>query len=95
MPNIISPPYNNPNPTGTFNVGFYYIVNNPAVDRFQIRIISITQTPQGTITNVEATSGLQSFAAWSTPTPYVDNGPTPTSLLTGLSGNYLHAPDRS
>lgn len=84
--NIISPPYNNPNPTGTFNVGFYYIVNNPAVDRFQIRIISITQTPQGTITNVEATSGLQSFAAWSTPTPYVDNGPTPTPFLTGFQG---------
>ena len=38
---IISPPYNNPNPTGTFNVGFYYIVNNPLVDRYQVRIISI------------------------------------------------------
>ena len=84
--NIISPPYNNPNPTGTFNVGFYYIVNNPLVDRFQVRIISVTQTSSGTVTNVEATSGLQTFAAWSTPVPYVDNGPNPTPLLNGFEG---------
>jgi hypothetical protein len=84
--NIISPPYNNPNPVGTFNVGFYYIVNNPLVDRFQIRIISVTQTPMGTVTNVEATSGLQFFSAWSTPVPYVDNGPNPTPLLNGFEG---------
>ena len=84
---IISPPYINPNPVGTFNVGFYYIVNNPVADRFQIRIISVTSTPQGTITNVEATTGLQSFVAWSTPVPYVDNGPTPTPLLNGFQGN--------
>ncbi|OSZ80700.1 hypothetical protein CAP36_05465 [Chitinophagaceae bacterium IBVUCB2] len=83
---IISPPYPNPNPVGTFNVGFYYIVNNPVVDRFQIRIISVTSTGQGTVTNIEATSGVQSFAAWSTPVPYVDNGPTPTPLLNGFEG---------
>lgn len=83
---IISPPYPNPNPNGTFTVGFYYIVNNPFVDRFQVRIISVTQTPSGTVTNVEATTGLQSFAAWSTPTPYVDNGPTPTPFLNGFEG---------
>ena len=53
--NIISPPFVNPNPTGTFNVGFYYIVPDPAVDRFQIRIIAITQTPTGTVTDVKAT----------------------------------------
>lgn len=84
---IISPPYPNPNPNGTFNVGFYYIVHNPVVDRFQIRIVSVTTTPTGTVTNIEATSGLQSFAAWSTPVPYVDNGPTPTPLLNGFEGN--------
>ncbi len=84
--NIISPPYNNPNPTGTFNVGFYYIVNQPNVDRFQVRIISLTQTPNGTVTNVEATSGVQFFSTWSTPTPYVDNGPQPTPLLNGFEG---------
>ncbi len=75
--NIISPPYSNPNPTGTFNVGFYYIVNDPFVlDKFQVRIISVTQTSQGTVTNVEATSGVQSFATWTTtplgPQPYND-----------------------
>ncbi len=85
--NIISPPYSNPNPTGFFTVGFYYIVNNPSVDRFQIRIISVTQTGQGTVTNIEATSGLQSFAAWSTPAVYIDNGSSPTPLLNGFSGN--------
>ncbi len=84
--NIISPPYNNPNPNGTFTVGFYYIVNNPVVDRFQVRIISVTSTPLGTVTNVEATSGLQSFAAWSTPVAYIDNGPNPTPLLNGFEG---------
>jgi hypothetical protein len=89
--NIISPPYSNPNANGTFNVGFYYIVPNPAVDRFQVRIISVTSTPTGTVTNVEATSGVQSFAAWSTPTPYVDGTtasvPDPTPLMNGFQGN--------
>jgi hypothetical protein len=85
--NIISPPYQNPNPNGTFNVGFYYIVNNPLVDRFQVRIISVTQTLMGTVTNVEATSGLQSFSAWSVPKIYVDNGPNATNLLDGFEGN--------
>jgi len=91
--NIISPPYPNPNPNGTFNVGFYYIVNNPAVDRFQVRIISVTQTPQGTVTNVEATSGLQTFSSWSNPAPsaYVDGTTRPvpdaTPFLNGFEGN--------
>ncbi len=84
--NIISPPYQNPNPNGTFTVGFYYIVNNPFVDRFQVRIISVTQTSMGTVTNIEATSGLQLFSAWSTPLPYIDNGPNPTPLLNGFQG---------
>lgn len=90
--NIISPPYANPNPTGTFNVGFHYIVPNPATDRFQIRIISVTQTPLGTVTNVEASSGVQFFAAWPPPgTPYVDGVttpvPDPTPFLVGTEGN--------
>lgn len=85
--NIISPPYNNPNPTGSFNVGFHYIVGNPVVDRFQVRIISVTQTPTGTVTNVEATSGVQAFLAWSTPSSYIDTGASPTPLLNGFQGN--------
>ena len=80
---IISPPYNNPNPVGTFNVGFYYIVPNPNTNKFQVRIISVTTTPQGTITNVEASSGVQSFADWSNPTHY--NDPS-VSLLDGFEG---------
>lgn len=84
--NIISPPYKNPNPNGTFTVGFYYIVNNPNVDRFQVRIVSVTQTELGTVTNIEATSGVHFFSAWSTPTPYVDNGPDPTPFLSGFQG---------
>jgi hypothetical protein len=89
--NIISPPYPNPNPAGTFNVGFSYIIGSPATDRFQVRIISVTSTPQGTVTNVEATSGVQFFSAWSSPIPYVDvagpNVPDPTPLLNGFAGN--------
>jgi Secretion system C-terminal sorting domain len=89
--NIISPPYVNSNPVGTFNVGFYYIVGNPAVDRFQVRIISVIVTPQGTLTNVEATSGVQFFSNWSTPAAYIDGTtapvPDPTTLLNGFQGN--------
>jgi hypothetical protein len=90
--NIISPPYVNPNPTGTFNIGFYYIVNDPFVlDKFQVRIISVTQTPMGTVTNVEATSGVQSFATWSNPipAPYNDltsGAPNPTPFMGGWQG---------
>jgi Secretion system C-terminal sorting domain len=89
--NIISPPYVNSSPVGTFNVGFSYIVGNPLADRFQVRIISVSVTPQGTVTNVEATSGVQFFSSWSTPTPYVDGTtvpvPDPTPLLNGFRGN--------
>jgi hypothetical protein len=90
--NIISPPYVNANPVGTFNVGFYYIVGNPVVDRFQVRIIAVTLTPQGTLTNVVATSGVQFFSNWSTPGGYIDGtttGPVPdqTVLLNGSQGN--------
>jgi hypothetical protein len=81
---IISPPYINPNPTGTFNVGFYYITPNANTDEFQVRIISVTQTPMGTVTNVEASSGVQKFSDWSTPTAYNDNTSgvaDPTNLM--------------
>ena len=81
---IISPPYINPNPSGTFNVGFYYIVPNANVDQFQVRIVSVTQTPLGTVTNVEASSGVQFFSDWSTPTPYNDltaGVPDPTAQM--------------
>jgi len=83
---IISPPFNNPNPNGTFNVGFYYIIPDPVVDKFQVRIISVTQTSQGTQTNVEATTGAQSFSAWSTPQPYNDltMGVAPTTPFMGM-----------
>ena len=91
--NIISPPFVNPNPTGTFNVGFYYIVPNPVTDRFQIRIIAITQTPSGTVTDVKATSGVQFFSGLSVAgsiTPYVDGVTTPvadpTPFLVGSQG---------
>jgi hypothetical protein len=97
--NIISPPYPNPSPSGTFNVGFYYIVGSLA-DRFQVRIISVMQTPQGTVTNVEATSGVQFFSNWSTPAPYVDGVtttvPDPTPLMGAFQGNIcmqLNDPD--
>lgn len=85
---IISPPYVNPSPVGTFNIGFYYIVPNPAVDRFQVRIISVTQTPQGTVTNVEASSGVQPFTAWSTPVPYIDGTTTPVPDPTPFMGTF-------
>jgi hypothetical protein len=74
---VISPPFTNPNPNGTFNIGFHYIVNNPALDRFQVRIISLTQTSMGTVTNVEASSGAQFFSNFSTPTLYIDGTTSP------------------
>jgi len=81
---LISPPYINPNPNGTFNVGFYYIVPNANLDEFQVRIVSVTQTPMGTVTNIEASSGVQKFSDWSTPTAYNDmtaGVPDPTPLM--------------
>ncbi|HYC41133.1 MAG TPA: T9SS type A sorting domain-containing protein [Chitinophagaceae bacterium] len=87
--NIISPPYPNPNPNGTFNVGFYYIITNRNTDQFQVRIISVTQTPSGTVTNVEASSGVQDFEDWSTPTPYDDMAapvPDPTPHMGAWQG---------
>jgi len=90
--NLISPPYTNPNPSGTFNLGFHYIVPNPATDRFQVRVISVTETSTGTVTNVVATSGTQFFASWPpAATPYVDGVtstvPDPTPLLNGFEGD--------
>jgi hypothetical protein len=83
---VISPPFTNPNPTGTFNVGFYYIVGNPAIDRFQVRIISVTETASGTVTDVKASSGVQFFSSWSTPQPYVDGVTTPVTEPTPFMG---------
>lgn len=80
---IISPLYTNPNPPGTFDVGFYYVVPNPAVNRFQVRVISAT--PQGafTVYNVEATTGFRPFISHSTtPTPYTGGAPQ----VSGMQG---------
>jgi hypothetical protein len=72
---IISQPYQNPSPQGQFNVGFYYIVPNAALDFFQVRIVSVSSGPGGeTVTDLVASSGVQRFSAWSSPAPYVDQG---------------------
>jgi hypothetical protein len=92
---IISPPYVNPSPQGQFNVGFYYIVPNALVDRFQVRIVSVSPGPGGeTVTNIVASSGVQSFSSWSSPAHYVDydhttaDGTSPANpFLTGDSGH--------
>lgn len=79
---IISPLYKNPNPVGVFDVGFYYVVPNPAVNRFQVRIVSAT--PQGpfTVYNVEATSDFLFFSDYSTPAVYSGGAPD----ITGMEG---------
>lgn len=81
---IISPLYNNPNPVGTFDVGFYYVVPDPSVNRFQIRIISAT--PQGpyTVYNVEATTGFRPFSTYSVSAPTAYTGGA--SQITGMQG---------
>jgi len=92
---IISPPFANPSPQGQFNVGFYYIVPNAALDYFQVRIVSVAPGPGGeTVTNLVASSGVQRFSSWSTPAHYVDhaysnaNGTSPANpFLTGDSGH--------
>jgi hypothetical protein len=72
---IISPPYVNPSAMGQFNVGFYYIVPNALTDRFQVRIIAVSPGPGGTtVSNLVASTGAQSFALWSSPHSYVDQG---------------------
>lgn len=73
---IISPLYTNPNPVGIFDVGFYYVVPNPAVNRFQVRIISATPQGEFTVYNEEASSDFRTFAEFSTPpTPYAGGAP--------------------
>jgi hypothetical protein len=70
---IISPPYPNPNPSGIFDVGFWYKTSNRLTDRFQIRLVQMSTGPGGTtITNIVATSGVQRFIDWSTPNTYID-----------------------
>ncbi|HEY0356890.1 MAG TPA: T9SS type A sorting domain-containing protein [Flavisolibacter sp.] len=81
---IISPLYPNPNPVGIFDVGFYYVVPNPAVNRFQVRIISATPQGEFTVYNVEATSNFRTFTEFSTPpTPYAGGAPQ----IAGMQGN--------
>jgi hypothetical protein len=93
--NIISPPYENPNPAGIFDVGFFYIVPNAQVDRFNISLVRITVMPDpsggGDITfqEVVARSGFKTFASFSAhpPVRYIDP----------LGGNYAitHSGDSS
>lgn len=81
---IISPLYRNPNPVGVFDVGFHYIVPDPAVNRFQVRIISATPQGSYTVYNVEATTDFQFFSAYSTtPTAYTGGAPQ----VSGMEGN--------
>jgi hypothetical protein len=88
---IISPFYTNPNAPGTFDVGFHYIVPNPAVNRFQIRIFSANLTGSPTVYSVDATTGFLPFAAYSTPTAYTGGAPQ----VTGMEGNIcLHLMDQ-
>jgi hypothetical protein len=87
---IISPPYVNPNAVGTFNVGFHYVITNRNTDLFQVRIISVTQTAMGTITDVVASSGAQHFNDWSDPVAYDDLSapvPDPTPLMGTWQGD--------
>jgi hypothetical protein len=70
---IISPPYANPNPSGIFDVGFWYKTSNRLTDRFQVRLVQLAAGPGGTtVTNIVATSGVQPFTSWSTPNTYID-----------------------
>jgi hypothetical protein len=81
---IISPLYANPNPVGIFDVGFYYVVPDPAVNRFQVRVISATPQGDFTVYNVVATSNFHEFTDYSTPpTPYTGGAPQ----IAGMQGN--------
>lgn len=63
---IISPPYSNPSPATIFDVGFWYQVPSAVIDRFQVRLVAISPGPAGTtVTNIVASSGVQTFANWS------------------------------
>lgn len=83
---IISPLYSNPNPQGTFNVGFYYVVGNAATDRFQVRIISASGQGGQTVYNFEASSRIRAFSEFSTPTTYTDAVNPTNPLFNGQQG---------
>src|SRR5579875_2264778 len=92
---IISPPYVNPSPAGTFDVGFFYIVPNATLDRFMVRIIALKDTIANgmptTVTNVVATSGIKSFndPTYGTHSTYIDTASDPVqkALNSGDSGH--------
>lgn len=87
---IISSPYVSPNAPGEFNVGFYYIVPNALLDRFQIRLVRLAPGPGGDLVpELVASSNPRVFADWSNEAPYVDypHGTSPANpFLTGDSG---------
>jgi hypothetical protein len=83
---IVSPLYPNPNPAGTFNVGFYYIVGNAATDRFQVRVFSANAQGDQTVYNVEASSGPRLFSDFSNPNPYIDPIHPANPLFNGDQG---------
>jgi hypothetical protein len=61
---IISQPYANPSAPTIFDVGFWYQTPSAVIDRFQVRLVAISPGPSGTtVTNIVASSGVQSFAS--------------------------------
>lgn len=87
---ILSTDYPSPTTAGFFDVGFVYVVPNPAVDQFNIALIRLTTTSTAggdqTKDDIVAISGFKSFSSFSTiaPTPYTDQFGNPA--LTGQRG---------
>ncbi|HTM91695.1 MAG TPA: T9SS type A sorting domain-containing protein [Flavisolibacter sp.] len=91
---IISPPYTNPSPAGIFDVGFWYQTSNALVDKFQVRLVSVSPGPAGTtITNIVASSGARTFANFGTFTTKIDASNPANSGDTGRVCIRLLDPD--
>ncbi len=88
---ILSTSYPSPTTEGAFDVGFVYVVPNPAVDRFAVSLVRLqtTPTPGGfdeTITSTVAISGFKTFTEFSS-TPMAYSDPFGNTALTGQRGS--------
>lgn len=88
---ILSRSYPSPTTEGAIDVGFVYVVPNPAVDRFAVSLVRLVTTPapggfDETTASTVAISGFKVFTDYSSIAPAAYNDPFGNAALTGQRG---------
>ncbi len=88
---ILSRSYPSPTTEGAFDVGFVYVVPDPAVDRFAISLVRLVTTPapggfDETTASTVAISGFKTFTEFSSIAPVAYSDPFGNASLTGQRG---------